>query len=132
TFTYDDTAPGGNPPHFGALPAAPQDSGPKVGYENFEPPGVLTPVKVTSSGGLTVEYLGRNAIEPSIGANWNTGVINYKCDLEMLFINFANNCSGTGSNATWVNRPAPTSVFVDSDPIGFADRQTNRVFSSEL
>ena len=132
TFTYDNTAGGGSPPVFGQLPAAPQDSGPKVGYENFEPPGILTPVKVTSSGGLTVEYQGRNAIEPSIGANWNSGVINYKCDLEMLFINFANSCSPTGTNATWVNRPATTSVFVDSDPIGFTDRQTNRVFSSEL
>src|SRR5947209_1614386 len=82
TFTYDDTAGGGNPPSFGALPAAPQDNGAKIGYENFEPPGVLTPVKVTSSGGLTVEYMGRNAIEPSIGAYWNSGTINYKCDLE--------------------------------------------------
>src|ERR1700704_5280601 len=38
TFTYDNTAAGGTPPFFGALSAAPQDSGPKVGYENFEPP----------------------------------------------------------------------------------------------
>ena len=132
TFTYEDVSGGGNPPTFGQLPAAPQDNGPKIGYENFEPPGILTPVKVTSSGGLTVEYQGRNAIEPSIGANWNSGTINYKCDLEMLFIDFANSCSPTGSNATWVNRPATTSVFVDSDPISFTDRQTNRVFSSEL
>ena len=132
TFAYDDTAGGGSPPFFGQLPAAPQDNGPKIGYENFEPPGILTPVKVTSSGGLTVEYLGRNAIEPSIGANWSSGIINYKCDLEMLFIDFANSCSASGSNASWVNRASPTSVFVDSDPIGFTDRETNRVFCSEL
>lgn len=132
TFTYDNTAGGGSPPAFGPLPAAPQDNGPKVGYENFEPPGILTPVKVTSSGGLTVEYQGRNAIEPSIGANWGSGKINYKCDLEMLFIDFANSCSASGTDATWINRPATTSVFVDSDPISFTDRQTNRVFASEL
>lgn len=132
TFTYDNTAPGGNPPHFGALPAAPQDPGPKVGYENFEAPGVLTPVIVTSSGGSTVEYMGRNAGEPSVGSNWSSGVANFQSDLETLFITFDNSCSALGSSATWVNRRAPTSVAVDSDPIGFTDRQTNRVFAGEL
>lgn len=133
TFTYDDTAAsGGNPPVFGALLPAPQDSGPKVGYENFEAPGVLTPIVVTSSGGATVEYLGRNAGEPSIGANWNTGVINFQSDLETLFITFDDSCSLTNPKATWVNRRAPSSVAVDSDPIGFTDRQTGRVFAAEL
>jgi hypothetical protein len=133
TFTYDDTAPsGGNPPVYGPLPPAPQDSGPKVGYENFEAPGVLTPIVVTSSGGATVEYLGRNAGEPSIGANWNTGVINFQSDLETLFISFDDSCSLTNPKATWVNRRAPSSVAVDSDPIGFTDRQTGRVFAAEL
>src|ERR1700736_904299 len=132
TFTYDNTAPGGNPPHLGALPPAPQDSGPKVGYENFEAPGVLTPVVVTSSGGATVEYLGRGAGEPSIGANWNTGVINFQSDLETLFITFDDSCSLTNPKATWANRRAPSSVAVDSDPIGFTDHQTGRVFAAEL
>jgi len=143
TFTYDNTAPGGSPPHFGALPAAPQDSGPKVGYENFEAPGVLTPVIVTSSGGATVEYLGRGAGEPSIGVNWNStsnsvgGMTNFQSDLETLFISWDQSCSPTNPKATWVNRRAPTSIAVDSDPIGFTDHTLpanvpNRVFAGEL
>src|ERR1700736_4188372 len=129
TFTYDNTgATGGNPPHYGALPPAPQDSGPKVGYENFEAPGVLTPVIVTSSGGATVEYMGRGAGEPSIGVNWNStsnsvgGMTNFQSDLETLFISWDQSCSPTIPKATWVNRRAPTSVAIDSDPIGFTDQ----------
>jgi hypothetical protein len=132
TFTYDNTAGGGTPPSFGALTAAPQDIGPKVGYENFEPPGVIVPVLVTSSGGKTVEYLGRYAIEPSIGANWGSGVVAYQCDLETLFVTFDDSCSLTNPKATWVNRPSPVSAFVDSDPILFTDHPTNRTFMSEL
>jgi hypothetical protein len=116
-------------------PAAPPDTGPKIGYENFEAPGVLTPVTTTT--GPTVEYMGRGAGEPSIGVNWNSlasasGVTNFQSDLETLFITFANACATGGPTATWANRPAPTSVVIDSDPIGFTDRQTGRVFAAEL
>ena len=129
TFTYNDTAISSScPANFTpTLPAAPKAPGPPVGYENFEAPGVLTPITQTSSGLFTVEYLGRSAVEPSIGANWKTGVINFKSDLEALFVTF-----GSNGSANWVNRRAPTSQFIDSDPIGFTDRQTGRVFVSEL
>jgi hypothetical protein len=129
TFTYNDTAVSSScPANFTpTLPAAPKDSGPKVGYENFEAPGQLTTITQTSSGAYTVEYLGRSAVEPSIGANWKTGVVNYKSDLEALFVTF-----GSNGAANWVNRRAPTSQFIDSDPIGFTDRKTGRVFVSEL
>ncbi len=120
-----------------APPPAPQDTGPQIGYENFEAPGVLTPVTVTT--GPTVEYMGRGAGEPSIGVDWNspapndvTGVTNFQSDLETLFITFTNACSTGGPTASWVNRRAPTSVVIDSDPIGFTDRQTGRVFAAEL
>src|SRR6266446_966913 len=113
-------------------PPAPQDTGPKVGYENFEAPGVLTQVTQTSSGALTVEYMGRGAGEPSVGSDWKTGVANIQSDLETLFVTFDDSCSLTNPKATWVNRRAPTSQFIDSDPIGFTDRQTGRVFVSEL
>jgi hypothetical protein len=113
-------------------PSAPQDTGPTIGYENFEAPGVLTPVVVTSSGGLTVEYEGRGAGEPSVGSDWNTGVANIQSDLETLFVTFDDNCSLTNPKASWVNRRAPTSQLIDSDPIGFTDRQTGRVFAAEL
>src|SRR5438477_1394737 len=112
-------------------PAAPQDTGPKIGYENFEAPGVLTQVTSTSSGGLTVEYMGRGAGEPSVGSDWKTGVANIQSDLETLFVRFSDTCGAT-PKATWVNRRAPTSQFIDSDPIGFTDRQTGRVFAGEL
>ncbi|MFL6552112.1 MAG: hypothetical protein ACJ8LV_01980 [Chthoniobacterales bacterium] len=129
TFTYNDTAVSVScPPNFTeTLPAAPVASGAKVGYENFEAPGVLTQITQTSSGAFTVEYLGHSAIEPSIGVNWRTGVVNYKSDLETLFVTF-----GANGLASWVNRRAPTSQFIDSDPIGFTDRDTGRVFVSEL
>src|SRR5207302_3037683 len=77
-------------------PAATLDTGPKIGYENFEAPGVLTQVTSTSSGGLTVEYMGRGAGEPSVGSDWNTGVANFQSDLETLFVTFADTCSATG------------------------------------
>ena len=131
-FAYDDTGAGTPPPPTGTLVPAPQDLGAKIGYENFEPPGVLTPVIVTSSGGATVEYLGRYAIEPSIGANWNDGTISYQSDLETLFVTFDDSGSPLTPRATWVNRPANISILIDSDPILFTDRQTNRTFISTL
>src|SRR5438874_2560990 len=129
TFTYDDTAgtPSCTPNFTTALPAAPVDPGPKVGYENFEAPGVLTPITQTSSGAYTYEYLGHSAIEPSIGVDWKTNVTAYQSDLETLFVTF-----GSNGLANWVNRRAPTSQFIDSDPILFTDRQTGRTFASEL
>src|SRR5881398_2186707 len=129
TFTYEDTAgmPSCTPNFTTTLPAAPADPGPKIGYENFEAPGVLTPITQTSSGAYTYEYLGHGAIEPSIGVDWKTNVTAYQSDLESLFVTF-----GSNGLATWVNRRAPTSQFIDSDPILFTDRQTGRTFASEL
>ncbi|HEY2139954.1 MAG TPA: hypothetical protein VGH00_07735, partial [Chthoniobacterales bacterium] len=104
-----------------APPAAASDNGPKLGYENFEAPGILTPVTTTT--GSTVEFMGRGAGEPSIGIDWNTasnaaigGVTNFQSDLETLFVNFSSLCPNGGVNATWSNRPAPTSQVIDSDP----------------
>ena len=129
----------GAPP---AIPIAPKDTGAKIGYENFTAPGVLTPVKTTEAGqqANSVEYLGRNAGEPSVGSNWATGVANFQSGLQTLFINFNDNCPANGLTSSWVNRAAPTSVAVDSDPIGFTDRgftdalgtAHSRVFAGEL
>jgi hypothetical protein len=118
-----------------SIQAAPHDTGPKIGYENFEPPGLLVPGTALSSGFTTVEYLGRGAGEPSIGANWVTGVINFQSDLQTEFVTFDDSCNLSNPKATWVNRRAPTSNFIDSDPIGFTDHTSstaNRVFASEL
>src|SRR5437667_9437123 len=120
-------------------PSAPQDRGPKIGFQNFEAPGTLVQVTDSSQGPTvhTVEYMGHDAGEPSIGVNWNspnsaTGVTNFQSDLQTLFIKFDDSCPANGQSATWYNSPAPTSQFVDSDPIGFTDRQTGRVFAGEL
>jgi len=116
------------------IPSAPLDTGPKIGFQNFEAPGTLVQVASSSQGPTahTVEYLGHDAGEPSIGNNWNTGVTNFQSDLQTLFIKFDDSCPSNGQTATWYNSAAPTSQFVDSDPIGFTDRQTGRVFAGEL
>jgi len=120
-------------------PAAPRDGGPRIGFENFEAPGTLVDVTDSSQGPalLTVEYMAHDAGEPSIGVNWQspnsaTGVTNFQSDLQTLFISFDDSCPANGQSATWYNSAAPTSQFVDSDPIGFTDRQTGRVFAGEL
>jgi PKD repeat protein len=143
TFTVTDggsapsPTPAGSPtptptPRF--IPPAPQDNGPKVGFENFTAPGVLLTTLVTSAGQQpnSVEYQGRNAGEPSIGNNWKTGVTAFQTDLQTLFVTFDDSCPTNGQSSTWVNRQAPTSQAVNSDPIGFTDRQTGRTFAGEL
>src|ERR1700719_3782033 len=118
-----------------SISAAPQDTGPKIGFENFEAPGTLVPASALSSGGVTVEYLGRGAGEPSIGANWVTGVVNFQSDLQTEFVTFDDSCNLANPKASWVDRRAPTSQFIDSDPIGFTDHTSstaNRVFAAEL
>src|SRR5260370_6651182 len=123
-----------------AIPSAHEDSGPKLGFENFEAPGVLTQVTPSSQGQPvnTVEYIAHDAGEPSIGVNWNstiapvTGMTAFQSDLQTLFVTFDDSCALTGPKATWVNRPAPTSQGVDQDPIGFVDRVTGRTFASQL
>ncbi len=116
------------------IPTAPQDTGPKVGFQNFSAPGTLVQVASSSQGPTahTVEYMGHDAGEPSVGNNWKTGVTNFQSDLQTLFIKFDDSCPLNGQTATWYNSAAPTSLFVDSDPIGFTDRQTGRVFAGEL
>jgi hypothetical protein len=121
------------------VPTAPQDTGPKIGFENFEAPGTLVQVASSSQGPTahTVEYMGHDSGEPSVGVNWKspnsvTGVTNFQSDLQTLFIKFDDSCPSNGQKATWYNSSAPTSLFVDSDPIGFTDRQTGRVFAAEL
>src|SRR5213595_1653144 len=120
-------------------PSAPQDRGPKIGFQNFEAPGTLVQVTDSSQGPTvhTVEYTAHDAGEPSIGVNWYSpnsasGVTNFQSDLQTLFIKFNDSCPSNGQTATWYNSAAPTSQFVDSDPIGFTDRQTGRVFAGEL
>ena len=116
------------------IPSAPQDTGPKIGFQNFSAPGTLVQVASSSQGPTahTVEYMGHDAGEPSIGNDWKTGVTNFQSDLQTLFIKFNDSCPSNGQTATWYNSAAPTSQFVDSDPIGFTDRQTGRVFAGEL
>jgi hypothetical protein len=136
TFTYDNTAPAGGVPlvKLTVIPPAVLDNGPHLGFENFSPPGVLTSVFTTEAGQQpnSVEYLGRNAGEPSIGYNPFTDTSVFGSGLQSLFVNFDDSCPANGLSATWVNRPATTQVAADSDPITFTDRATGRTFSSQL
>src|SRR5947209_19465317 len=89
------------------IPPAPQDVGAPIGYENFAAPGVLVPAK-TSEGGQqpnSVEYMGRNAGEPSVGSDWATGLGTYQLGFETLFITFNDTCLSGGQGAAWVSRP---------------------------
>ena len=79
----------------------------------------------------------RSGSKTSIGVNWqspnsDTGVTNFQSDLQTLFVKFDDSCSLSGPKSTWYNSAAPTSLFVDSDPIGFTDPATGRVFAGEL
>jgi hypothetical protein len=136
TFTSDSTGPAGGvpPPKTTNAPAAPLDTGAKVGFENFSAPGVLVQVKTTEAGQQPngVEYMGRNAGEPSIGNNWLTDTSIYYSGLETLFVKFDGSCPASGLSSTWVNRAAPTQIAVDSDPIGFTDSPLGRSFTGEL
>jgi hypothetical protein len=123
------------------IPPAPQDPGAAIGYENFTVPGNLIPVVITSAGQQpnSVEWMGRNGGEPSVGSNFATGVANFQSDLQTLFIAFDDSCPLNGLSANWVARNAPSSVVIDSDPIGFTDRGFtdalgfhSRVFAAEL
>src|SRR6266516_7810499 len=89
-------------------PSAPLDRGPKVGFQNFEATGTLVQVTDSSQGPTlyTVEYMGHDAGEPSIGVNWNspnsaTGVTNFQSDLQTLFIKFDDSCPANGQSAIW-------------------------------
>ena len=136
TFTTDDTGPAGGapPPVVTNVPPAPQDAGPKVGFENFTAPGQLLRVTTTSGGqqANSAEYMGRGAGEPSIGNNWLSNVTVFYSDLQSLFVTFDDTCPATGIASTWVNRQAPTAQLVDSDPIGFTDSPLGRSFSGQL
>jgi hypothetical protein len=136
TFTTDDTGSIGGvpPPKAVVVPPAAQDLGPKIGFENFAAPGVLVTVKTTEAGQQvgSVEYMGRNAGEPSIGNNWKTDTSIFYSGLETLFVKFDDTCPANGLSSSWVNRAAPTQLALDSDPIGFTDSPLGRSFAGEL
>jgi hypothetical protein len=115
-------------------------SGEYLGFEIFEAPGTLVNVTSTSQGpaASTVEYIGHDAGEPSIGVNWQStqdpvnGMTMFQSDLQSDFIKFDDSCPANGVKATWYNSQAPTSQFIDSDPIGFVDPVTGRAFCGQL
>jgi hypothetical protein len=115
-------------------------SGEYVGFELFEAPGTLVNVTSTSQGPAanTVEYIGHDAGEPSIGVNWQStqdsvkGITAFQSDLQTDFIKFDDSCPPSGLKASWYMSQAPTSQFIDSDPIGFVDHTTGRTFCGQL
>ncbi|MEP6601262.1 MAG: hypothetical protein ABJB49_05560 [Nitrospirota bacterium] len=138
-YTGTATVEAGAPP-TATPPPAPQDTGPKIGYEIFQPPGTLVNVTSSSQGPsvATVEYLGRDAGEPSVGVNFNStqdpvkGVTAFQADLQTVFAKFDDSCPANGLSAIWYNSQAPTSQVANQDPIGFTDRVTGRTFAGQL
>ena len=90
--------------------------------------------------------MGNNAGEPSIGIDWAPKVASLRNDANktntggVAFFQSGNNTLRVSfddrtvpSTALWEDKSAPTvQQFVLSDPIGFVDRQTGRVFSLDL
>jgi BNR repeat-like domain len=111
-----------------------------IGFENFEAPGTLVNVTSSSQGpsAHTVEYLAHDAGEPSVGVNWQStqdstkGITAFQSDLQTAFIKFDDSCPASGLKASWYMSQAPTSQFIDSDPISFTDHTTGRTFCGQL
>ena len=123
-----------------AAPAPAPSTPVYIGFENFEAPGTLVNVTSSSQGPSpnTVEYLAHDAGEPSIGVNWQStqdttnGITAFQSDLQTAFVKFDDSCPASGVKANWYMSQAPTSQFIDSDPIGFVDPQTGRTFAGQL
>src|SRR5438046_2988141 len=98
------------------VPTAPQDTVPKIGFQHFEAAAILVPVTDSSQGPTlhTVEYMGHDPGEPSVGNNWNTGVTNLQSDLQTFFIKFDASCPPNGQTAIGYDSPATTSQLLDS------------------
>jgi hypothetical protein len=82
-------------------------------FTNFQPPAPL----------------GRDAGEPSIGANWSTGNVMYQAGLETFRVNAFNDTSGA---STWTSVGSTITSTASLDPILFTDHATNRTFVSQL
>ena len=141
TFTTDNTAGGGSGGGtIAPLLPAPIDPSPKIGYEIFQPPAELVRMTSSSQGpaASTVEYMGNDAGEPSIGVRFNSpqdpvkGITAFQSDLQTVFAKFDDSCPSTGSNVSWYSSQAPTSQVANQDPIGFVDRVTGRTFAGQL
>jgi BNR repeat-like domain/Dockerin type I domain len=124
-----------------AVAPAPAPSTPAyIGFENFEAPGTLVNVTSSSQGpsAHTVEYLAHDAGEPSIGVNWQSvqdstkGITAFQSDLQTAFVKFDDSCPASDLKASWYMSQAPTSQFVDSDPIAFTDHTLGRTFCGQL
>jgi hypothetical protein len=74
--------------------------------------------------------VGRNAAEPSCGANWTTDRLMFIAGLETLRIDF-DDCSSP-ARATWTDVSFPTTTITSLDPILFTDSRTGRTFASQL
>jgi hypothetical protein len=128
-------------PNLPMMAPAPTPSTPTyIGFENFEAPGTLVSMNSSSQGPSpdTVEYLAHDAGEPSVGVNWQSthdatnGITVFQSDLQTAFIKFDDSCPVNGVKASWYMSQAPSSQFIDSDPIGFVDPITGRAFVGQL
>lgn len=110
-------------------PAPAGATGPTPRYQNYPAPSTAT--GADSSG------------EPSIGIDWNPnlkslkhdlvntgGVAFFTANLNYFRVSF-DDCSSPAIHL-WEDKSAPTETVFSLDPIGFVDKQTGRVFNSQL
>jgi hypothetical protein len=95
------------------------------------PPPVAQVPAATYDTFVAPEALNRRdqAGEPSIGANWKTGVALYQSNLSTYRVSFDD--ATQPATATWLEKSSPTAV-VSLDPILFTDSVTGRTFESQL
>lgn len=74
--------------------------------------------------------VGRDAAEPSCGANWTTDRLMFIAGLETLRLTF-DDCTSP-ARATWTDVSFPTTSITSLDPILFTDSRTGRTFASQL
>ncbi|HVT33973.1 MAG TPA: sialidase family protein [Nevskiaceae bacterium] len=108
------------------------------------PPNGVPPLPVAFSQTISPEGMGDNAGEPSIGVDWNPnnaalkhdlvntgGVVFFQSGPNTLRVSFDD--ATVPATALWEDVSTPLVYqFVLSDPIGFVDHMTGRVFALDL
>ena len=73
--------------------------------------------------------VGRDAGEPSIGADWGTGNVMFQAGLETLRVS---NFDSANGSATWLSVGSTLTSAITLDPILWTDHATGRTFVSQL
>jgi hypothetical protein len=106
---------------------------PYSGVANITTPPTDSPARGTAptySNYQSPAGLGDSSGEPSIGANFNSGLIMTQAVFDTLQVSFNTNTSP--ATATWLLKDGPNTSTTTLDPILFTDSQTGRTVVSQL